>query len=117
MILQTMNERLMRKSAAGPEAILAQFKTDLEDMAHRWSEDARSKAERIINASLEASANQMNKNAQAAAKAVTDAINAELPAVQKKLNNATSKSRQVAMLNLVAAGLVLVAAVIAAFAL
>lgn len=36
LILQTINEKLMRDSAVAQQAILNTFKEELEDIAHRW---------------------------------------------------------------------------------
>ena len=54
LILQTINSRLMQDSAKAQQVMLDQYKEELEALALRWGNDARDKAERILNASLAA---------------------------------------------------------------
>jgi hypothetical protein len=55
LILQTINNRLMQDSEKAQQAMLDQYKEELEALALRWGVDAKDKAERILNASLLAS--------------------------------------------------------------
>jgi cell division septum initiation protein DivIVA len=55
LILQTINTRLLQDSAKAQQVMLDQYKEELEALALRWGNDARDKAERILNASLAAS--------------------------------------------------------------
>ena len=59
MILQTINARLMQDSQKAQQEMLDTFKSELEEMSHRWGIDAKGKAERILNASLAASKDAM----------------------------------------------------------
>lgn len=71
LILQTLNERLMQDNAAAQQVMLDHFKEELEVIAHRWSEDAKGKAERLLNAALlaarEAMANELQQGSKVAA--------------------------------------------------
>jgi hypothetical protein len=53
--LQTINKRLMQESQKAQQEIVDQFKSEMESISLRWSADAKDKAERILNASLNAS--------------------------------------------------------------
>jgi hypothetical protein len=55
LILQTINARLMQDSAKAQQVMLDQYKEELEALALRWGNDAKTKAERILNVSLAAS--------------------------------------------------------------
>ena len=62
LILQTINNRLMQDSEKAQQAMLDQYKEELEALALRWGVDAKDKAERILNASLLASKDAMGGN-------------------------------------------------------
>jgi hypothetical protein len=49
LILQTINARLMQDSAKAQQVMLDQYKEELEALALRWGNDAKTKAERILN--------------------------------------------------------------------
>lgn len=61
LILQTLNEKLWKDSGAAQKAILDQFKSEMEALAFQWREDARMKAERSLNAALQASKQVLQK--------------------------------------------------------
>ena len=64
MMLQTINARLLADSAKAQEAMLERYKEELEALSARWSSDAKAKAERVLNAALEASGNTMRAGAR-----------------------------------------------------
>jgi hypothetical protein len=68
LILQTINTRLLQDSAKAQQVMLDQYKEELEALALRWGNDARDKAERILNASLAASKGAMVKLMQEGAR-------------------------------------------------
>jgi hypothetical protein len=69
LILQTINTRLLQDSAKAQQVMLDQYKEELEALALHWGNDARDKAERILNASLMASKGAMAKVMQEGARA------------------------------------------------
>ena len=52
LILQTMNERLVEENRKAQQKMLAQFKEEMENISSRWKDDAREKAEKILNVAL-----------------------------------------------------------------
>ncbi len=110
LILQTINERLMQDSAAAQQEILDRFKEELEGIAYRWGEDARAKAERTLNAALTASRDVMMKAMQDGAKAAADTVHRESAAAMAQLAVPIRESKQVAVMNLLAAGMTVFAA-------
>ena len=61
LVLQTINNRLLQNGHKAQQALLEYHKEELESIAMRWSEDSKEKAERILNASLTASKEAMEK--------------------------------------------------------
>lgn len=110
LILQTINERLMQDSAAAQQEILDDFKQELEAIAHRWGDDAKNKAERTLNAALAASKEAMSKGMQDSARSAAELVKRELEAAFAKLAAPIRESKRVAYMNLVAAGMAVVAA-------
>lgn len=58
LILHTINERLMKDSAAAQQEILDRFKESW-NIAHRWGDDAKNETERMLNAVIVASKETM----------------------------------------------------------
>lgn len=116
MILQTINERLMQDTAAAQQEILEQFKSELESVAFRWGEDAKAKAERTLNAALAASRDAMNKAMQEGAKKAVDVVKDEIDGMTDQLAAPLREAKRVALMNMVAAGMVVFAAGIALLA-
>lgn len=110
LILQTLNARLMEENTRAQQAMLDNYKSELEGLALRWSHETKEKSERILNASLtaskEAMANLLQDSAKATAKAVQKAVDESLSPVSE----ATRHTERVAMINLIASALTLLAA-------
>ena len=116
LILQTINTRLMQDSQAAQQEILDRFKEELEAIAHRWGDDAKGKAERTLNAALTASREAMMKGMQDGAKAAAETVRRELGAATAQLAAPIRESKRVALMNMVAAGMAVVAAGLALWA-
>jgi hypothetical protein len=110
LILQTINARLMHDSAKAQQKMLDQYKEELEALALRWSNDAKDKAERILNASLAASKDAMLKLMQDGAKEAAHAVRAEIEAAVERMNEPVREARKMGVLNVVAACLTFLAA-------
>jgi ElaB/YqjD/DUF883 family membrane-anchored ribosome-binding protein len=80
MILQTINDRLMEESVASQKEILNRFKEELEEISHRWGEDAKDKAEKTLRTALKASQEVMEKKMQEVAQEVARAVKDEIDA-------------------------------------
>lgn len=116
LVLQTINERIMKDSATSQQERLDHFKQGLEDIAHRWGEDAKNKAERTLNAALAASKETMAKGMQEGAQAAAQAMRCEVETTVAQLTASIRESRRVAFMNLAAASMVVVAAGLALWA-
>lgn len=61
LILQTMNDRLIEDTRKAQAAMLAQFREEMESISSQWKNDAKEKAEKILNAALAGSKEAMSK--------------------------------------------------------
>ena len=113
LILQTINERLMQDSAAAQQETLNRFKEELESIAHRWGEDARSKAERTLNAALVASKAAMMNGMQDGAKAAAESARREVDEAVGQLAGPIRDGRRIAVMNMIAGGMAVFAAALA----
>jgi hypothetical protein len=110
MILQTINERLLKDSADTQQKILNHYKEELEIIAHRWGDDAKDKAERTLNAALSASKAAMAKGLKEGTQATTDAIQHAVNDAVAQLSAPISQAKLLSIINLAAAGMTLIAA-------
>ena len=109
LVLQTINNRLMQDSSKAQQAQLDQYKEELEGLALRWGNDAKDKAERILNAALNASKETMGREMKEGVKAATVAVRAEIDAALAGVTRPLRDAKRVAIFNVVAACITLVA--------
>jgi hypothetical protein len=117
MILHTINKRLMDDSAKAQQEMLDHYKEELEDLAKRWGDDTKAKAERILNAALAASREMMAKAAQEAAAMVKKTVEQEVETSLKKLQEPMHNTRILVVANVIAAAITLIVALAALLAL
>ena len=99
LILHTINERLMRETAAAQRQILHEFKEELESAAHEWEATAKKTAEKILDAALIASQKVIVEEGKKVAEIVGKEVDAKLA-----LTNAiTKKDRMVNVISMVTA--------------
>lgn len=110
LVLQTINERLMQDSATAQQDILDRFKEELESITHRWGDDAKNRAERMLNAALAASKAAMSRTMQEGATAATEVIRREINSAALQLQGPIGKARAAATMSIVAAVMTLLAA-------
>ncbi len=102
LILQTLNNRLLQASQKAQQALLDQYKAELEDLSQRWSADAKEIAERILNASLDASIVAMERLMQSSAKEMVTTIKAEIDASLNRINRPIKDTKRIGLMNLAA---------------
>jgi L-lactate utilization protein LutC len=61
LMVQTMHERLLIDAQHSQEQLLAKFKEEIELVSSRWQDDAKDKAENILNAALHSANASMEK--------------------------------------------------------
>jgi len=113
LVLQTINNRLMADSSKAQQAQLDQYKEELEGLALRWGNDAKDKAERILNAALAASKAAMGKEMKEGVKAAASAVRGEIDAALAGVTRPLRDARRVAVFNVLASCITLVAAGVA----
>ena len=107
LVLQTINDRLMKDSHAAQQEILDHFNSQLEEMSQRWGDDARNKAERTLTAALTASRDAMLETMQAGGEKAATIIQREIQALEMPMRVA----KQVAIMNIIAGAMVVFTAV------
>ncbi|KEZ99665.1 conjugal transfer protein TraM [Xanthomonas citri pv. citri] len=116
LILQTINNRLLLDNQRAQEALLEQYKEELEGIATRWGNDAKAKAERILNAAMAASKEAMAKTLQDGAVAAAAVVRKEVDDALAGARRQVQVARGLSMWNLAAAAITLLAASVAAWA-
>jgi cell division septum initiation protein DivIVA len=105
LILQTINSRLLEDSAKAQQAMLERYKEEFEALSARWSSDAKVKAERVLNAALEASRNAMRERARE----TVALMRAELETGLSRVAGSLRQVHMVGILNVVASCMILLA--------
>lgn len=116
LILQTINSRLMQDSTKAQEAMLDYYKEELEGIATRWGNDAKAKAERMLNAAMAASKEAIARTMQDAAVVAAAAIRKEVDDALNRAQAQLRATRSLSWWNMAAAAVTLLAAGIAAWA-
>jgi hypothetical protein len=112
LILQTLNIRLLQASQKAQQALLDQYKAELEELSLRWSADAKEKAERILNASLDASKAVMEQLMRASAKEMVTTMKAEVDASLYRISGSIKNANRIGLMNLAASCITLFAAAV-----
>ncbi|MFH0785146.1 MAG: conjugal transfer protein TraM [Pseudomonadota bacterium] len=99
MILHTINERLMKETAAAQRQILHEFKEELESAAHEWDVTTKKNAERILDIALTASKDAIAEGGKRAAEAIGREVDSRLA----RANAIARKVRILTMINVAAA--------------
>lgn len=112
LIVQTLHRRLLAESRRSQQAMLEDYRTTLEGLLDRWGTETKTKAERIVTASLtasmEAMKTQMSDSASEAGKTIQTEVTRALARVAGSLQSAT----RIGYLNLLASVITLLAAVV-----
>jgi hypothetical protein len=112
LILQTLNNRLMQANQKAQQEMLDHYKSELESISLRWSTDAKEKAERILNASLDASKAAMEQLMLAGAKEVVETIKSEVDTSLNRINCPIKDANRIGLMNIVASCITLLAAAV-----
>ncbi|WP_426811694.1 conjugal transfer protein TraM (plasmid) [Pseudomonas sp. WOUb67] len=115
MILYTLNKELLAAGTKAQEEQLEQFKSELEGIAYQWGNDAKEKAERILNASLAASKEAMASLMKASAAEAATAMQAELEKALRRAEAPVQSARNLFALSVAASIITLIAAVVVAW--
>ncbi len=61
LMLQTMNEQLIEENRKAQQDLLVQFREEMEGISSQWKDDAKEKAEKVLNAALASSKEAITK--------------------------------------------------------
>lgn len=89
LILQTMNDRLIEETLQAQAAMLAQFREEMESISSQWKDDAREKAEKILNMALASSKEAMTHLLQ-------EATNESVSVIKKVISNSVAEVHDMA---------------------
>ncbi|KQN65198.1 conjugal transfer protein TraM [Duganella sp. Leaf61] len=103
LVLQTINHRLLQDSVSAQQKLLTQYKEEIEALGNRWGMDAHEKAERVLNAALDASRESMAQMADISARSVASTVTDRIAVMVSRMEEASSRGYVAAVLNLSAA--------------
>jgi hypothetical protein len=109
-VLHTINQRLLHDSARAQQAMLDQYKEELGAIAQAWGNDAKAKAERVLNAAMTASKEAAAKIMHEGATATSASVRGEIEVALGLLAGTLRHARRLAVLTLVASVFTLMAA-------
>lgn len=102
MILQTLNKRLLEDNAKAQQRLLDRFKEEQEALAGRWGEDAKVRAERILNASLTAAKEAMARAAYDMSQTATASMKREVESVLAPIHTPLRDLRRLVVMMILA---------------
>lgn len=88
----------MQASQKAQQEMLDQYKSELEGISLQWSTDAKEKAERILNASLDASKAAMERLMWAGAKEVVTTIKSEVDASLNRISGPIKDANRIGLM-------------------
>jgi len=112
LIVQTLHMRLLEESRRTQQAMLEDYRTTLEGLLDRWGIETKTKAERIVTASLTASTEAMKAQMATATTEVARTIRSEVTDVLEQIETRARRAQTIGYLNLFAAVVTVLAAVV-----
>lgn len=103
LILHTVNKQLIEDSAKAQQAIIDQFRAELEALAMRWGDDAKARAERVLNVALDASRDALREAMDQAAAAGAERVERTIDTASRRLKGAAERAWQAALVAALAA--------------
>lgn len=116
MMLHTLNEMLLKETEKAQQGMLDGFREELEALSFQWGEDAKAKAERILNASLSASKEAIASLLDESARAVVASIKAEVDTALAGVDRRLDDSKRLAWICLSGGAFVLLASAVTLWA-
>lgn len=117
MIMHTINARLLKDSEQSQQALLDQFKSEMEVIVSRLSIEAKSQSNSILNAAILSSRSEIEKVMTEQSRIIIEQWQEELNNGFGRVSDAIKSSRIAAILNVIASCITLVAALIILYVL
>ena len=112
LMVQTLHARLLAESRSAQQAMLEDYRKTLEALLDRWSAETTAKAERIVTASLTASTETMKMQMTTTTTDLARTIRKEVTEVVETTETRMRWATTVGYLNLLAALVTVLAAVV-----
>lgn len=100
LILQTMNEQLLQQHRKSQHELLDTFKEEIEKISSQWKDDAKEKAERILNAALSASKSSLNEMLEKSVLNHSKVIQNEVSQAISNIRVMNDETRSISRINL-----------------
>jgi hypothetical protein len=81
-----MNDRLIEEARQAQAAMLTQFREEMESISSQWRDDAKEKAEKIINAALTGSKEAM-------ARLLLESTNVSVQSMERMISDSLAEAR------------------------
>lgn len=107
LILQTMNERLLCQHKKEQKALLSSFKDEIGKISQTWQNDAKEKAEKMLNASFNASQGAMETVLKKTSIEHTELIEQEIHSALREIKTLNAETKKISKVNLVYCSLML----------
>lgn len=115
LILQTMNEKLLEENRRAQQEMLAQFKEEMENISSQWKDDAKEKAEKVLNAALAGSKEVIAKLLHESTSESVQAIKVMISNSLIETHNLVNQSRKISMFAMVCSSIILSGALLFKF--
>ena len=112
LILHTLNQRLLADNAAKQESLLDSFQQSMEAASSRWSQEAGERSDRMLGAALNGASNQLVEAAAVIGDEAAQALRTQAQALASTARTDIDEIRKLSKSTFLAAGLVLVAAIV-----
>jgi hypothetical protein len=112
LIVQTLHARLLAESRSAQQALLDEYRQTLEAMLERWGAETTAKAERIVTASLTATTETMKTQMATTTTEMARAIRKEVTEVLDTTETRMRRATTVGYVNLLAALVTFLSAVV-----
>lgn len=94
LILHTMNNRLIEETRQAQAVMLAQFREEIENISSQWKNDAKIKAEKVLNAALASSKEAMTKLSQEYTRKSAQEMQEMIVCALTEASNTTQQTRK-----------------------
>lgn len=102
MVLHTLNERLINDSKDAQNKLLDNFRSQMEVISDKWSAEAKSHSDRILNSSIVSSKTEVAKIMEEQSSVIIEKWKYELSTGFNQVYETMQTSRQAAILNIFA---------------
>lgn len=112
MIMQTMNENLIKDSVLAQQGLLEQFKSEMEITKKEWTTEAKNHSAHILNATVLSGKTEIARIMEEKSSLIIEESSTKLNAGFNQILKTVQLSRQTALLNILASFITLFAAAI-----